>query len=609
MYHHHRLLALVSGLLALTIIFPVRAQTWRGSEAIGVQAGDSKGKPIVGARVVLSFQARGSEGNPPEVATDQKGRAVVAGLAAGAWQVEVQHPDFLSYVAVFDLQRGKKPSINASFLEAGGRSLTPMRVKLSKGNPRDASPPLPVQEARSQTPPQLEPDRATVEQTPTPPTEVPTPAPKATVIDEPSRQDEAKPEPAPSSEAQVAEKPLKTPPAETTPAIEESALPEEEETRVPEPTPMPVPDQEPEPLPMPQQVSPSTTEPPAPVAQETESDPEPTLEATSIPQEPESQPDTPAEPEATEEAPSEIESNLVAETVDEVPEIQAPPPGEPESIAPEPLEEEPVVGLSQVTEAPLEQRPEAVPSEPADQPVVPTMVTEEAASQEPQAEATPQVVEQLEMPMPSAPEPPSAPAPVAPTSMPADRPMISSYRDGSCSECRTGEWAVQVNQAVAGGRVACPVEANQAARDSSDSLGNSVQLELSGFIGPAADGSNIEALAAAEPDISQAYRQQLASYLGGTSNCQLVSVVLPKSVRFAGFRYEAFDGSGGGECAPDRGCLLAGARWLASPVVQRGFSATVVWGIFENTAEGEPRFASLTVYFRPPSSSWQPPTQ
>ena len=114
--HHHRRLALVSGLLALATILPARAQSWRGSEAIRIQANDSKGKPIAGARVVVSFQGRGSEGNPPEVATDQKGRAVVAGLATGPWQVEVQHPEFLTYVAVFDLQQGKKPSINASVL-------------------------------------------------------------------------------------------------------------------------------------------------------------------------------------------------------------------------------------------------------------------------------------------------------------------------------------------------------------------------------------------------------------------------------------------------------------------------------------------------------------
>jgi hypothetical protein len=138
-------------------------------------------------------------------------------------------------------------------------------------------------------------------------------------------------------------------------------------------------------------------------------------------------------------------------------------------------------------------------------------------------------------------------------------------------------------------------------------LGNSTQLELSGFIGPATDGSGTEALASVEPAISQAIQQQMAAYLGGTSNCQMVSVVLPKSVRFVGYRYEAFDAAGGGECVLDRGCPLSSAQWLANPVVQRGFNATVVWGLFENTAENTQRLARLKVYFRPPSAQWKPP--
>jgi len=551
--HHHRRLALVAGLLALATILPARAQSWRGSEALRIQANDSKGKPIAGARVVVSFQGRGSEGNPPEVATDQKGRAVVAGLATGPWQVEVQHPEFLTYVAVFDLQQGKKPSINASFLEAGGRSLTPMKVKLSKGNPRDASPPLPAREARSQAPAPSEPDRATVEAAPTPPPVEATRAPDATITEESSQREEAKPEPEPEVEVQVAEGPLTPSPAESAPPIEESALPEVQETQVPEPSPVPVPKPEQEQLPAPQQASPSTVEPSAPTPPQPEPQSEPTLEATTVAPEPESQSDISVEPTASEDAPAEPESSLVAEVVDEIPAAQAPPPTEPESIAPEPVEDAPAIEVKQVVGAP--------------------------------------------------------PAPTAGTASPDDTPNLSSYRDGSCSECRIGEWAVTSTQTVAAGTVPCPAAATQAARDAAESLGNSTQLELSGFVGPGADGSSTEALASVEPAISQAIRQQLAAYLGGTSNCQMVSVVLPKSVRFAGYRYEAFDGAGGGECAPDRDCLQSRAQWLANPVVQRGFNATVVWGIFENTAEDEQRLARLKVYFRPPSAQWKPPTR
>ena len=580
--HHHRRLALVAGLLALATILPAQAQSWRGSEALGIQANNSKGRPIAGARVVVSFQGRGSEGNPPEVATDQKGRAVVAGLATGPWQVEVQHPEFLTYVAVFDLKQGKKPSINASFLEAGGRSLTPMKVKLTKGNPRDASPPLPAREARSEAPASSEPDRATVEAAPTPPPVEATRAPDATITEEPSRQEEAKPEPEPELvettqapeaaiaedssqreeakpepepkvDVQVAEEPLTPSPAESAPPIEESALPEVQETQVPEPSPVPVPKPEQEQLPAPQQASPSTVEPSAPTPPQPEPQSEPTLKATTVAPEPESQSVISVEPVASEDAPAEPESSLVAGVVDKIPAAQAPPPTEPESIAPEPVEDAPAIEVKQVVEAP--------------------------------------------------------PAPTAGTASPDDTPNISSYRDGSCSECRIGEWAVTSTQTVAAGTVPCPAAATQAARDAAESLGNSTKLELSGFVGPGADGSSTEALASVEPAISQAIRQQLAAYLGGTSNCQMVSVVLPKSVRFAGYRYEAFDGAGGGECAPDRDCLQSRAQWLANPAVQRGFNATVVWGIFENTAEDEQRFARLKVYFRPPSAQWKPPTR
>jgi hypothetical protein len=133
-----------------------------------------------------------------------------------------------------------------------------------------------------------------------------------------------------------------------------------------------------------------------------------------------------------------------------------------------------------------------------------------------------------------------------------------------------------------------------------------MQLELSGFVGPAADDSGTEALAAVESEVAQAYQRQLAPYLRGTSNCQVVSVVLPKSVRFVGFRFEAFDERGGGECSPDSGCPLPQAQWLANPVVQRGFNATVVWGVFESTTAQSSRTARLKVYFRPPNASWHP---
>ena len=129
------------------------AQAWSGAAAIGLQVSERKGRPIAAARVTLELQAREGKTGPPPVETDAKGRAVVANLAAGTWQVEVSHPDYLSYVAVIDLVAGKKPTVAASFLQAGGTSLTPMKVKIVRGNSSQASPPLVVASAPAQPTP------------------------------------------------------------------------------------------------------------------------------------------------------------------------------------------------------------------------------------------------------------------------------------------------------------------------------------------------------------------------------------------------------------------------------------------------------------------------
>lgn len=610
--HHHRHLALVSGLLILAFTGPTWAQSWRGSEAIEVQASDSKGKPIVGARVVLTFQGGGSQSNPPEVATNQKGRAVVAGLAMGSWQVEVKHPDFLSYVAVFDLDRGKKPSINASFLEAGGRSLTPMKVKLSKGNPRDASPPLPAQEARTQTPPSVEPDRPSTEAAPAPPTtEAPSSEPTTDV--ETASQEVAEPQPQPETDVQVAAR------DETPPATELPTEPEESSTEEPEMVKLPEPVLEPEQeeLPEPEPTSSATVEPAASIAPAPEPQAESTPEAETTDTEPDVPTDVPAETPTIAAEPPQPEPAEVTETTTELRELTSAPTTDAVPAPPKPADEQLTAEVAQVPEAPIERQPEPMPDQPADQLAVPSEVADEAISPEPTTAEVAPAVEEVEVESPPSQEaeapfvgtvvPPRVPAPRS--SIPDDTPTISSYRDGSCSDCRTGEWAITTLQAIAAGSAACPAGVSQAAREAADSLGNSTQLELSGFVGPAADGSDAEALAAVEPEISQAYEQTLAHYLGGASNCQVVSVVLPKSVRFVGFRYEAFDDAGGGECAPDRGCTLPQAQWLANPVVQRGFNATVVWGIFENSAAQSPRTARLKVYFRAPNSRWQPPTR
>ena len=106
-----------------------RAQEWRGSASIFVEV---KGKPmgeVPDALVILRYQQMEPPAGPRPVVTDAAGRAVVANLANGLWEVEVSHDEFLSFVALVMLQSGRKPQVQASFLQASGSSLTPIRVK------------------------------------------------------------------------------------------------------------------------------------------------------------------------------------------------------------------------------------------------------------------------------------------------------------------------------------------------------------------------------------------------------------------------------------------------------------------------------------------------
>ena len=165
------------------------AQAWRGEAGLEVRVASRKGGPLAGARVELIYRDGPDGGGPAAVATDARGRAVVGGLAAGTWQLEVSHPDFMSYVAVLALRPGAKPQITASFLEASGKSTAPIQVKLTGSRGGASSPPLPA--------------------APEPPQQ---PVP-ATAPDEPAPDEPARDEPAaiPEAEAAMAEAPSAAP--------------------------------------------------------------------------------------------------------------------------------------------------------------------------------------------------------------------------------------------------------------------------------------------------------------------------------------------------------------------------------------------------------------
>jgi hypothetical protein len=85
----------------------------------------------------------------------------------------------------------------------------------------------------------------------------------------------------------------------------------------------------------------------------------------------------------------------------------------------------------------------------------------------------------------------------------------------------------------------------------------------------------------------------------------VVAVVLPADARFVGYRYEALDGWGGGDCVADQPCTIGDSRWLGHPTIERG-ERTVIWATFANASRDRARRARLTAYFRP-GPSWHAP--
>jgi hypothetical protein len=162
-----------------------QAQLWSGPSAVEVRAEDDRGHALVGAHVLLQYTSLNPKDGPPAVETDSKGRANVAGLAEGAWHVEVSHDGFMTYMAEINVRPGGRPEVvdvTQFRVPGGGTSL--MRVKLSRGTPG----PAPARAAAAPSPAAPSPRPA-----PTAPATPPAPEPKAQPAPEPPKP--ATPEP------------------------------------------------------------------------------------------------------------------------------------------------------------------------------------------------------------------------------------------------------------------------------------------------------------------------------------------------------------------------------------------------------------------------------
>ena len=105
-------------LLVLAFALPVAAQDWKGYGRIEGRVLDAEGKPVAKVKVKLNLPERRAGG--PSATTDGKGRWAVAGIAAGAWEIDYEADGYATLKARVSL-----PSESARLL--------PLEVRMSKG--------------------------------------------------------------------------------------------------------------------------------------------------------------------------------------------------------------------------------------------------------------------------------------------------------------------------------------------------------------------------------------------------------------------------------------------------------------------------------------------
>lgn len=108
------------------------------------------------------------------------------------------------------------------------------------------------------------------------------------------------------------------------------------------------------------------------------------------------------------------------------------------------------------------------------------------------------------------------------------------------------------------------------------------------------------------PACAEALRQALALARSGpvrgaapglAPSCRLLEVRLPAGARYTGYRFEAEDETGGGDCLAGRECPVGQCQWTGDPALHRGAEGTTLTAGFENHSSSRTRRAVLTVYY------------
>ena len=558
--------SVVASILALGVATAAPGQDWTGPAGVGIEVRDEAGQPIPGAAVVLAPGGGATEA-PPFVFTDGSGRVEVRNLAEGEWQVEVRAAGYMIFNGYLLLAGAEPPEVGFSSRQRTGTFWQPLQVRFFvPGSPGDAVMVATTKEERKGEKKRLVEREQLARQEKKAEERAESRARRRTKASGAGEVAVLKPRPEPEPE-RVAEA---TPPRPVEPPAHPAAPPPMEppppaEPPAGEPAPATAPRQEP--AQAPPAASPPRTDPAPPPREE----PPRVAEVAPRPEPAREEPPTAAPPRPPPRVP---------------PPPPAPPPATTAAPPPEPR-------VADVARPDLPERDTPAPATPA-------------------------------RPAPAAPET-AAPAPApAPAAAPDAAPRIPSiqarpvlFTGGACPECKPGEWALIVERRAAASAAAAAAAGPTAGGDASSCgaeredtarrLANEVLVPAGAaaavFAGPAADayGNGLPATVATTlpGDLADSLRPRDGA-------CQDVIGVLPQGARFIGFRYEAEDAGGKGDCFGEEPCAIGQARWTTNPRIERTATVTVIHASFLNESASAERRARMTLYFQPPRG-WQPP--
>ena len=569
---------LVSSLL---LCAPLSAQDWIGEASVGIEVRDELGRSIPGAAVVLIREAGSSDSSPPFVFTDEGGQVEVLHLAEGEWQVEVRAAGYMIFNSYLKLSVSAPPVIGFSSRQRTGTFWEPLEVRFFHPGSGDVVLVAGTKSERKEEKKRRAQSRKLAKQDE-----------KAVKRAEQRRHRK------PTRGVDVA---VLTPPQVAEAEPPPGAIP-------PPPPPPPAPEPSPAPVPPPALVA---TPPSAPA----------TLAAEPVaPPAPEAPPPVPVEEVAEREAQSPPAVTALSPPAAEVevpptPSVAEPPPPSPPPPPPPP----PPRSVPPPAEAtpPAEPAPPPVPKAP---PVFPAVnveplppvppVVPPAAPPVRLADASPldvrgvprpaEVVREDPPALPTTPLP-RAPAPTVPSLQ--SHPVF--FRGGACPECKPGEWAlvVEAEASVTPAPESCGGLRDERIRILRDEVFGPAAASASAFGGVVADpwGNSLPSTL-----LSESGRTLVAELGEQKGACQDLIGVLPQGARFIGFRYEAEDEGGRGDCFGVEPCAIGEARWVSNPMIERTPTVTLIHASFHNQSSGRTRRARMTLYFRPPGN-WTPP--